>query len=240
MFDYKNALIDSAWPYWECEAEIAKRFFAKASKEDHIFYLRAQLWKELHPVDGFFNGLHKELKQIVDMYPQIDKDIDRHEYHFQLLQLVQEFNHYVLLADVFEFLIGGPISPEDTNQLPEEKKLGDLRRNYVNKNDPLLNAAVGFTEGGGARLFREGKQLEGNKINELTAKAMQIIYDDEHDHYMEQIKTAIQHIVTPEDLKQIKEAVINISEQRVWMRAEMFRNAMTKEEIKIFIKETRR
>ena len=42
-----------------------------------------------------------------------------------------------------------------------------------------MNAAVGFTEGGGARLFREGKELEGSKVNDLTAKAMQTIFDDD-------------------------------------------------------------
>ena len=41
MPDYEQELIYTAWPYWECEAEIAKRFYAKASDEDHIFYLRA-------------------------------------------------------------------------------------------------------------------------------------------------------------------------------------------------------
>ena len=71
--------------------------------------------------------------------------------------------------------MGRPISPEDTVQLEEEKNLGDVRRAYVEQEDPLLNAAVGFTEGGGARLFREGKELSGSTVNDLTAKAMQII-----------------------------------------------------------------
>ena len=48
--------------------------------------------------------------------------------------------------------MGRPISPDDTVQLTEEKKLGDVRRAYVEQNDPLLNAAVGFTEGV-ARVF---------------------------------------------------------------------------------------
>ena len=240
MPDYEQEFIYTAWPYWECEAEIAKRFYAKASDEDHIFYLRAQLWKELNPVDGFFNGLHKELWDVVEMYPQIDKEIDRHDYHFLLLQLVQEFNHYVVLADIFEHLMGRPISPEDTVQLDEEKKLGNVRRAYVEQEDPLLNAAVGFTEGGGARLFREGKELSGSTVNDLTAKAMQIIFDDEHDHYMEQAKEAISHIKSPEDLERMKDAIAKISEQRVWMRAEMFRDAMTKAEIESFIEENKR
>jgi hypothetical protein len=240
MQDIEQQLLDAAWPYWECEAEIAKRFYRKASDEDHIFYLRAQLWKELNPVDGFFNGLHKELKDVVDMYPKVDNGIDRHDYHFLLLQLVQEFNHYVVLADIFEHLVGRPISPDDTIQLEEERKLGNVRRAYVAKSDPLLNAAVGFTEGGGARLFREGKELKGCEVNELTAKAMQTIFDDEHDHYMEQAKEAISHIKSPEDLKRMKDAVVKISKQRVWMRAEMFRGTMSHEEIEAFIADSQR
>ena len=136
--------------------------------------------------------------------------------------------------------MGRPISPDDTVQLTEEKKLGDVRRAYVEQNDPLLNAAVGFTEGGGARLFREGKELEGSKVNELTAKAMQTIFDDEHDHYMEQAKEALSHIKSEEDLQRMKDAIQKISEQRVWMRAEMFRDAMSKYEIVSFIEANRR
>ena len=235
MPNYEQELVDTAWPFWECEAEIARRFYAKATNEDHIFYLRAQLWKELNPVDGFFNGLHKELRDAVDMYPKVDKGINRHDYHFLLLQLVQEFNHYVVLADIFEHLMGRPISPDDTVQLLEEKKLGDVRRSYVEQNDPLLNAAVGFTEGGGARLFREGKELSGSTVNNLTAKAMQTIYDDEHGHYMEQAKEALSHIHSDKDLQRMKNAIAKISNQRVWMRAEMFRGAMSTAEINSFI-----
>ena len=78
MADTERALINAAWPYWEAEGEIARRFFATASDDDHVFYLRAQLWKELNPVDGYFNGLHRELARLVELFPQIDREIDRH------------------------------------------------------------------------------------------------------------------------------------------------------------------
>ena len=240
MNDIEQQLVDTAWPYWEAEGEIARRFFEKASDDDHVFYLRAQLWKELNPVDGFFNGLHRELAKLVDMYPKVDKEIDRHHYHFLLEQLTQEFNHYVVLADIFEHLMGRPISPDDTVQLPEEKKLGDLRRGYVENGDAVTKAAVGFTEGGGARLFREGARLSGNEVNEMTARAMQIIFDDEEDHYMEQAKEAVNLIRTDDDLTRMKDAIRAISAQRVNMRAEMFRDAMTDAEIDTFISENTR
>lgn len=240
MTDYEQQLVDVAWPYWEAEGEIARRFFEKATDEDHIFYLRAQLWKELNPVDGFFNGLHRELAKLVDLYPQVDKEIDRHQYHFLLTQLTEEFNHYVVLADIFEHLIGRPISPEDTVQLAEEKNLGDLRRGYVETGDPLVKAAVGFTEGGGARLFREGAKLSGNKVNDMTAHAMKVIFDDEEDHYMVQAREAVDLIRSDGDLTRMKDAIRAISGQRVAMRAEMFRGAMTANEIDAFIRENAR
>jgi len=236
--DTEQALVDVAWPYWECEGEIAKRYYADATDEDHAFYLKAQLWKELHPVDGFFNGLHWELKELVDRFPEVDKTMDRHEYHFLLTQLTEEFNHYVMLADIFEHVMGRPITAEDTVQLPEEKKLGDVRRGYVD--DELTRAAVGFTEGGGARLFREGAKLSGSPVNDMTAKAMEIIYDDEKDHYAEQAKICVDLIKTDDDLARMKDAIRDISAQRVAMRAEMFSGAMTDAEIDAFIAENTR
>ena len=231
----EQALMDVAWPYWECEAEIAKRYYANATDEDHVFYLKAQLWKELHPVDGFFNGLHRELKELVDRFPEVDKTMDRHEYHFLLTQLAEEFNHYVMLADIFEHVMGRKINAEDTVQLLEEKKLGDLRRNYVN--DELTRSAVGFTEGGGARLFREGAKLSGSTVNEMTARAMKIIFDDEKDHYAEQAKICVDLVKSDEDMARIKDAIRDISAQRVRMRTEMFPGAMTDLEINKFITE---
>ena len=229
----EETLVDVAWPYWECEGEIARRYYQDATEDDHAFYLRAQLWKELHPVDGFFNGLHRELKELVDRFPEIDKSIDRHEYHFLLTQLTEEFNHYVMLADILEHVMGRPIAAEDTVQLQEEKKLGDLRRSYVN--DELTRAAVGFTEGGGARLFREGAKLSGSTVNDMTAKAMNIIYEDEKDHYAEQAKICVNLINTEKELTRMKDAIKAISAQRVAMRAEMFPGAMTDAEINTFI-----
>lgn len=238
MADTEQALVDVAWPYWECEGEIAKRYYEDATDEDHVFYLKAQLWKELHPVDGFFNGLHRELKELVDRFPEVDKSIDRHEYHFLLTQLTEEFNHYVMLADIFEHVMGRPIAAEDTVQLPEERKLGDLRRGYVD--DKLTRSAVGFTEGGGARLFREGAKLSGSTVNDMTAKAMKIIYDDEKDHYAEQAKICVELIKSDDDLARMKDAIRDISAQRVAMRAEMFPGAMTGAEIGAFIRENTR
>ena len=230
-------LIRTALPFWEAEAQITRRFFnGKPSREDHIFWLKAQLWKELHPVDGYFTGIQKELSQLVALFPKIDKDIDRHRYHHLLEQMTQEFNHYVLMADALEYLLGHPISAEDTFQLPQEKTLAELRREYANSGSAVDKAAVLVTEGGGARMFREGRKLKGGSFERLIAKAMEVIYQDEKNHYKEAAGEAAQAVDSPQDLQRMKRAIREISRQRVYMRNEMFREPLTGHDIKNCLK----
>lgn len=231
--EVERELIRTALPYWETEAHITRRFFnGKPSREDHIFWLKAQLWKELHPVDGYFTGIQKELSQLVALFPRIDKDIDRHRYHYLLQQMTQEFNHYVLMADALQYLLGHPISAEDTFQLPQEKKLAELRRGYANSGSAVDKAAVLVTEGGGARMFREGRKLHGGPLERMIAKAMEVIYQDEKNHYKEAAREAAHAVKHRRDLQRMKKAIREISQQRVHMRNEMFRQPLTTEEIK--------
>src|SRR5687767_1568215 len=229
----EQQLIGTAVPYWETEATIVQRFFkSKPSREDHIFWLKAQLWKELHPVDGYFTGLQKELNNLVARFSEIDKTIERHQYHSLLEQLTQEFNHYVLMADVLEHLLGHPVSAEDTFQLPQEKKLGDIRRAYANSGSPIDKAAVLATEGGGARMFREGRKLKGGRLERMIASAMEVVYQDEKNHYKEAAREAAGEVHSKQDLTRMKDAVREVSLQRVYMRNEMFKEPLTPDEIR--------
>lgn len=233
MKDVERELIGTALPYWEAEATIVRRFFKrKPTREDHIFWLKAQLWKELHPVDGYFTGLQKELNNLVASFPEIDKTINRHQYHSLLEQLTQEFNHYVLMADVLEYLLGHPVSAEDTFQLPQEKKLGDIRRGYANSGSAVDRAAVLVTEGGGARMFREGRKLKGGRLESMIASAMEVIYQDEKNHFKEAAMEATRVVRNKQDLARMKKAVHEVSLQRVYMRNEMFKEPLTSDEIK--------
>jgi len=217
MKDVERELIGTALPYWEAEATIVQRFFKrKPTREDHIFWLKAQLWKELHPVDGYFTGLQKELNNLIASFPEIDKTIGRHRYHSLLEQLTQEFNHYVLMADVLEYLLGHTVSAEDTFQLPQEKKLGDIRRGYANSGSAVDRAAVLVTEGGGARMFREGRKLKGGRLESMIASAMEVVYQDEKNHYKEAAKEAARAVRNKQDLARMKKAVHEVSLQRVY------------------------
>ena len=236
MKDLEQELIGTALPYWEAEATIVRRFFkSKPTREDHIFWLKAQLWKELHPVDGYFTGLEKELTNLVASFPEIDKTIGRHQYHSLLEQLTQEFNHYVLMADVLEYLLGHPISAGDTFQLPQEKKLGDIRRDYANSGSAVDKAAVLVTEGGGARMFREGRKLKGGRLERMIATAMEVVYQDEKHHYKEAAREAARAVQNKQDLARMKRAVQEVSLQRVYMRNEMFKEPLTSDEIKSYV-----
>lgn len=233
MKDVERELIGTALPYWEAEAKIVRRFFqSKPARADHIFWLKAQLWKELHPVDGYFTGLQKELSHLAASFPEIDKTIGRRRYHALLEQLTQEFNHYVLMADVLEYLLGHPVSAADTFQLPQEKKLGDIRRAYANSGSAVDKAAVLVTEGGGARMFREGRKLKGGRLEKMIASAMAAVYRDEKNHYKEAGRQAARAVRSKQDLGRMKRAVCAVSLQRVYMRNEMFKEPLTSNEIK--------
>ena len=43
MKNIEETLVDVAWPYWECEGEIARRYYQDATEDDHVFYLRAAM-----------------------------------------------------------------------------------------------------------------------------------------------------------------------------------------------------
>ena len=232
MKNVEQELIATASPYWETEAVIVRRFFkSKPTRDDHVFWLKAQLWKELHPVDGYFTGLQRELNELVANFPNIDKTIGRHQYHSLLDQLTQEFNHYVLMADVLEYLLGHPVSAQDTFQLPQEKKLGDIRRAYANSGSTIDKAAVLVTEGGGARMFREGRKLKGGRLERMIARAMEVVYQDEKNHYKEAAGEAARAVGSKADLARMKKAIREVSLQRVHMRNEMFKKPLTGEEI---------
>jgi hypothetical protein len=232
MKEVEQELIATALPYWEIEAAIVRRFFKnKPTRDDHIFWLKAQLWKELHPVDGYFTGLQKELNNLAASFPEIDKSIGRHQYHSLLEQLTQEFNHYVLMADILEYLLGHTVSAADTFQLPQEKKLGDIRRNYASSGSALDKAAVLVTEGGGARMFREGRKLTGGRLERMIARAMEVVYQDEKNHYKEAAREAALAVRKKQELARMKKAIQEVSLQRVYMRNEMFREPLTDNEI---------
>ncbi|MGE0746039.1 MAG: hypothetical protein AB7K86_12360 [Rhodospirillales bacterium] len=231
-------LIAVARPFWDAEAEVARRFCAgRPTREDWVRYLRAAIYKELNPsigygsTEGYANALHMEFAEVCAMFPQLDRGIDRREIYARMHMMTDEFNHYLVLAEVLEYLLGRDLTPDDPQQLPEDKILNAMRRRYVESGDPCLKAVMGLTEGGGSSTFREMSRLSGGAFEELLAAAMKVIYVDEKDHYTRAARDAAAAAAAPDDLARMRTALHEVSVQRVRMRSEMLAWAMPAEEI---------
>lgn len=225
---YDARLIAAAAPYWEAEAALSRRFFAgPPTREAWIRFLRAAVYKELNPVigygstQGYANGLHMEFAQLIGRFAELDRGLDRRAFHAALKQMTEEFNHYLVLAEVLEFVLGRALTPEDPVQLPEDRKLNEMRRRYVASGDAPVRAAMMLTEGGGARLFAEAAKLSGGPIEERLAAAMAVITADEAHHVEDAAAAAAAVIGSEEDFARARAALVEVSLQRVRMRFEM-------------------
>lgn len=244
--DYEQELIAVARPYWAAEVEIPRRFVAgKPTRADYIKYLGSAVYKELNPAigyappEGYACNLHQEFAVLVDQFPDLHNGADRHAIYQRLHMMTEEFNHYRVLADVLEFALGRPIADDDVGQLPEDKKLNDMRRHYMDSGDPCLQAAMGLTEGGGSRTFGELAKLEGGEIEDRLAAAMDVIYKDEKTHYEDAARAAAALVGSPDDLERMKRVVREVSLQRVKMRFEQFNQPFAWEEVEKIIEDNR-
>lgn len=240
--DIVKELIDTARPYWAAEGEIPRRFTsAKPSRQDYVNYLKAAVYKELNPAigyappAGFYCNLHEEFARLVDQFPKLHKDGDRHALYRRLHMMTEEFNHYLVLADVLEFALGRPITEADIGQLPEDKALNDLRRELMESGDPRLEAAAELTEGGGSTTFRVLSELKGGEIEARLAAAMRVIFTDEKNHYEDAAKEAAELVKSDSDLALMKDAIRKVSLQRVKMRYEQFNKPMPWPEVEALI-----
>ncbi len=240
--EYERELIATARPYWDAEAEIPRRFAAqKPGRDAYITYLKSAVYKELNPAigyappDGYACNLHHEFARLVDQFPKLHDGADRHKIYRRLHMMTEEFNHYRVLADVLEAALGRPLTEDDIRQMPEDRKLNDMRRAYVESGDPCLVAVMGLTEGGGSRTFAELSKLEGGEIEDLLARAMGVIYKDEKNHYEDAARQAASVVESDDDLARMKKALREVSLQRVRMRYEQFARPMPWEEVEAII-----
>ena len=80
-------------------------------------------------------------------------------------------------------------------------------------------AAIGFTEGGGASFFYEGRKLGGDPLSDQIAAACAIVFGDETEHGASEFA---HNLHTEEEWDEAREIVIAICQQRLRMRYEMF------------------
>ena len=242
--DYAQTLVYLATPYWQTEAELTRRFFAATpSKDVWTHYLKAAVYKELNPVigygptEGYACGLHMELSKLIDRFERVDNGLDRRQFHGRLEQMIEEFMHYTVLAEVLEDLLGRPLTQDDPIQLSEDDKLNKMRHRHVTSDSAAVRAVMELTEGGGTATFREGAKLTGGEFETRLATAFKIIADDEDghvDHATDDLKDVI---TTEQDFEEAKAALLEVSMQRLHMRNEMFSHPMSSAALDAYLTE---
>ena len=110
--------------YWAGEAEIVSAFFERPhTKEEHLRWLRLQVYKEMYGSGllanpgGIILGL---VERLWEQHAKLESQVGREEFLHTSLVLHQEFSHYAMFADLLEELSGEKI---DFQELPKYQTL---------------------------------------------------------------------------------------------------------------------
>ena len=215
---HQNELTRYAARFWAGEAEIAQTFFAaRRTPEEHLVWLRVQAYKELQPRnDGI---ILRNIQQLANNYPSLEKEVTRSDFLYNIQFLEEEFRHYVVFADIIDYITGGNLTTEElaTYDTEGEQKLRQVRRECYETHGELGRFASSFCEGGGASIFYEGMQISGDPLSDKIAAACKNVYDDEVDHAAHGASDLNTVAQTETDWALAKEMVTAISMQRLFM-----------------------
>jgi len=169
--------IESAFQqYWGGHFEVVKSFFGEPRpREQLIAWLELQLYKEIHVVP-------RKAREILEMYERLDADVERSEFEAECYELADEVQHYRLLADVHELLLGEQRPATSFTATPEQRELEAVRRTYAN-GGPFVKSVGGFAPGGGAAFAAAGSMIDGGPVERQLAAAFEVIYRQELQHY---------------------------------------------------------
>ena len=214
--------------FWSGEAEACRAFFSvPRTPEEHARWLRMQTYKELYG-----SGLSGSAKGIIrGILDQLQSDLegvatreDRQEYERNLGFLREEFTHYRVFADALESIIREPVTLEAVKdwQLPQDRRLQEVRQHTRANEGRLGELAISFTEGGGSSLFYEGRKIGGTPIEDEIAAACDVVFDDEVEHSGHGAQMLQQALETEDEWATVRDLVTAICQQRIRMRYEMF------------------
>ncbi len=225
--------------YWAGEAEVARNFLTAPHKPaDHVQWLRHQCLRELRG-PGLIQRPHSRTEWFIDNVqqglPAAETKKGRAEFEYQLAQMREEFTHFRLYADILEDITGEPVRMKDLQDLhlPSDERIEQMRERLIAENRRLAHLAYGFTEGGGAGIFYAEAALEtDDPLLKRIRDAGRSIYEDEVGHSSHNAGNVEEGIETREEFERLREMVIEISEERLRMRAEMHGITISEERIK--------
>ncbi len=125
-------LVDLAAPYWAGEAEVVWTYFhsPQRSKDTDLLWLRRQCFKEIwgsgvgDKKKGLFQG---PVAYLSEVFPKIDREVDRHEVLDVIDDLRTEFFHYCLFADIYDYLSGEKLDPQQLTSWAADNELARIR-----------------------------------------------------------------------------------------------------------------
>jgi hypothetical protein len=230
-------LIGAAAPYWAGEAAVFRAYWSwqGRTRDTDRRWLSLQCWKELWgsglaPLDkGIVLG---PAERIVQLFPAIDVEVDRHEVLELAEGLWAEFLHYCAFADAHDALAlpGEPKLNPRTVDGPwrEDMELSRLRFRHKRENPRLGERAARFTEGGYCTLFSEGMSLKNKKhrrhgkANRLIAAACGKVYEDEFGHMLKGIAGLDREGMGATDWRELEAMSVEQLKARILMRNAQF------------------
>jgi rubrerythrin len=244
MNSYAKRLLRLARDYHDAEAHIVASFFQQPrSKSQHLFWLKAQGFKEYSAIKPIFTALAK-------LYPEVDRGIDRHDFEELTEKLADETRHARLVMDLIEEISGKRVTSADLLWLSEDRKLAKIRARYSRsyatllhgngtiqakeihrKDEELERAAITLTEGGGGALYRVCSKLKKNAIERKIARVFREILRDEVAHKDSGARTLASLIDNEASFKRAAEIISTVSGQRLRMRNEQFGFPLSEDEI---------
>jgi rubrerythrin len=245
MKPYVESLCSLAGRYRRAEAEIIKAYFAAPrNKKQHVYWLKAQAFKE-------YSAIKPLLKILATFYPRLDGEVDRHEFEEIAEKLAEETKHARLVMDLLEELGEKKLRPGDLPWLPADKKLARVRARYSKtfaallhgsktpsekemrrRDEELERAAVTLTEGGGGALYEVCIRLKKGAMERKIAAAFREIYRDEIDHKNAGARNLARLVRSRADFERAGEIIRQVSSQRLRMRNEQFGFPLKEEKLR--------
>src|SRR5439155_24883889 len=191
------------------EAEVVRTYFEQPqTDEEHLDVLLRQMGREIQTA----NWLHNALR----LLEELDASVDRHDFAAFLEHIAEETEHYVILADLAEWLAGRKLPAEEPHRyvvyarwnpdapadllrhdlLPEATRMVEVNKALVDelgyeRGTPVMR----LSEGGGGGAYAECMRLSGDPFRDRLGAAMRRILQDEIHHGPERIDSFAQEWV---------------------------------------------
>jgi len=242
----ERELSDILAQYTAGEAEVVREYFARPhTREEYLDILRRHMGRELFPVN--------KLAHAATLVPELERTVDRHRFADLLTGIAEEFGHYTLVADVAEWLLGRPLTPDEAREyevfaapypglprerqynprLPDANAMLDLIWRYRDEDPSEFHTEVQrLTEGGGGAAFLEGGRLSGDEFRERYAAAMRAIAAEELDHGPHRVPGFVaKYVQTEADLARAASLLRELMAQHLRVRNEMFAYPLSPERL---------